>query len=191
MGKIIKQVDRYLEYCEKVRGMSPTTMHMKRNVLKRFVMVTGLRDLGELTNEAFNEWATYLSESGVAPRSINTYNAAVVAMVRYYRGAGMSVPLKVSLVGKLREGAVRRRFYTADEVETAVSYADFETGLMIRIMFETGMRIAELTHLCVSDFTGRRIQFIGKGRKPREVYIHEDTLWAVQEFMDERGVSSG
>lgn len=191
MRKIEKQMGEYLQYCEKVRGMSGTTLHAKRNVLERFVRVTGLADLGELTNEVFNGWVSELNERGVAPRSINTYNAVILAMVRYYRGVGVEVPLQLSLVGKLREGEVRRRFYTADEVETAISYASFETGLMIRIMFETGMRIAELTHLKVSDFTGRRIQFIGKGRKPREVYIREDTLREVCEFMQERGLVSG
>ena len=191
MRKIERQTGDYLRYCEKVRGMSPATLYAKRNVLERFVRMTGLADLRELTNEVFNEWVSKLNERGVAPRSINTYNAAILAMVRYYRGVGVEVPLRISLVGKLREGEVRRRFYTADEVETAISYASFETGLMIRIMFETGMRIAELTHLKVSDFTGRRIQFIGKGRKPREVYIREDTLQEVCEFMQEKGASSG
>lgn len=56
---------------------------------------------------------------------------------------------------KIENRAVRRQFYTYAEIETAISYADFETGLMIKIMFETGMRIAELAHLHVSDFTGR------------------------------------
>ena len=186
MRKINQQIADYLNYCEKVRGMSPATMRSKKNILERFMMVTGVGDLQTLTNEIFNNWVADLTERGVAPRSINTYNAAVMAMVRYYRGIGIEIPLQLSLVGKLREGAVRRRFYSYEEVETAISYADFETGLMIEIMFETGMRIAELTHLKISDFNGRRIQFIGKGRKPREVYIREDTLYRLREFLLER-----
>ena len=191
MRKIEKQVIDYLNYCKKVRGMSPVTMLAKQNILERFVTVTKVENLQDLTNEIFNIWVSDLTERGVAPRSINTYNATIIAMVRYYRGIGMGIPLRVSLIGKLREGAVRRQFYTVTEVETAVSYANFETGLMIEIMFETGMRIAELTHLKVSDFTGRRIQFIGKGRKPREVYIHEDTLYKLRNFLEYRGITGG
>lgn len=189
MAKIIRQVGEYLEYCEKVRAMSSTTMQTKRNVLDRFVRVTELEDLQRLTNEVFSKWVAHEMERGVSPRSVNAYNAVILAMVGYYRGIGVSVPLKTALVGKLREGATRRRFYTADEVEMVVSCADFETGLMIRVMFETGMRIAELTRLKVSDFDGRKIQFIGKGRKPREVYIREDTLKMVREMIKKKGTN--
>ncbi|MBQ9180594.1 tyrosine-type recombinase/integrase [Candidatus Saccharibacteria bacterium] len=185
--RIIKyQVDEYLEYCEKVRNMSPVTLRSKQNILERFIKITDIDDLQSLTNTSFNQWVKWLTETGVAPRSINTYNATIMAMIRYYRGLGVKVPLQTSLVSKLREGQTRRRFYTTDEVETAISYAGFETGLMIRIMYETGMRIAELTHLKISDFSGRRVQFIGKGRKPREVYVREDTLLEIQEFTRSR-----
>lgn len=191
MHKIKKQINDYLEYCEKVRGMSSITTQTKRNILDRFVRITEVEDLHNLTNEIFNIWVADLTERGVTPQSINTYNAAIMAMVRYYIGIGINIPLQLSLVGKLREGNVRRQFYTVTEIETAISCANFETGLMIEIMFETGMRIAELTHLKVSDFTGRRIQFIGKGRKPREVYIRQDTLCKLSRFMEHRGITSG
>lgn len=191
MRKIKQQTKEYLSYCEKVRGMSSTTMRAKRNIMNRFIRITEINDLQMLTNEVFNHWVTELTERGVAPRSINTYNAAVIAMVRYYRGLGIKIPLQLSLVGKLREGIVRRQFYTYEEIETAISYADYETGLMIEIMFETGMRIAELTHLKVSDFSGRQIQFISKGRKPREVYIHEDTLFKLHTLLQEKEITSG
>lgn len=189
MEKILRQVGEYLEYCEKVRMMSPATMRVKRNVLGRFVLVTGVDDLRELTNEVFNKWVAHETEKGVSSRSVNTYNAVILAMVRYYRGIGMNVPLKTALVGKLREGIARRKFYTAEEVEAVMPYADSETGLMIRVMFETGMRIAEVTRLKVSDFDGRRIQFIGKGRKPREVYIREDTLTLVRKMIEKKGTN--
>lgn len=182
MRIINQQANEYLEYCEKVRNMSPVTLRSKQNILERFIRITDVDNLQNLTNAVFNEWVKWLTETGVAPRSINTYNATIMAMIRYYRGLGMEVPLQTSLVSKLREGQTRRRFYTSDEVDTAISYAGFETGLMIRIMYETGMRIAELTHLKISDFSGRRVQFIGKGRKPREVYVREDTLLEVQEL---------
>ena len=191
MHKIEKQVIDYLNYCEKVRGMSSATMRAKQNILKRFVMVTKVGNLQGLTNEIFNIWVSNLTERGVTPRSINTYNATIMAMVHYYRSVGMDIPLQTSLVGKLREGTVRRQFYTYAEIEQAIKFANYETRLMIKIMYETGMRIAELTHLTVSDFTGRRIQFIGKGRKPREVYVRRDTLQEIHKFFEIREITSG
>ena len=183
MRKIEQQVLNYLNYCEKVRRMSPTTMRMKRNVLNRFVAITKIKDLHNLTNEIFDAWVADLVRQGVATRSINTYNTIIMAMIRYYLDIGVNIPLRLSLMGKLRESAVRRKFYTHAEIEKALCCADYETRLMIKIMFETGMRISELTYLKISNFHGRRIRFIGKGHKPREVYIRHDTLNQVNEFL--------
>lgn len=183
MEKINQQIQTYLEYCEKIRCMSATTMGAKRNVLKRFVACTGVKDLQKLDNKTFNIWVKNETERGVSPRSINTYNSVILAMVRYYRECGLKVPLNITLIGKLREGSLRRKYYTADEIKHAVAHAGPEVGLMIKIMFETGMRIAELTRLKITDFNGRRIKFIGKGNKPREVYITNTTLAEVQKYI--------
>lgn len=183
MGRIIEQVESYLEYCEKVRGMSETTMGMKRNVLGRFVEITGLNDLGSLTNEVFNEWMMHETMRGVSARSINMYNAIVVAMVRYYREGGMSAPLNLNLVRKLKEGSVRRNYYTAKEIEEVIRVAGERDELIVRIMFETGMRIAEVAKLRLGNIGGRRVRFIGKGRKPREVYISAKTLVLLNSYV--------
>ena len=191
MNNIKQQIIDYLDYCEKVRRMLPTTMSNKYNVLNRFMLVTKIGDIKNLTNKDFNVWVAFLTERGVTPCSINTYNAVVIAMVRYYQKIGLNIPLRLYLINKLREGTVRRRFYTATEIKTAISYANLETELMIRIMFETGIRIAELTHLRFSDFTGRQIQFIGKGHKPREVYIRKETQHRLHVFLQKQNITSG
>ena len=67
--------------------------------------------------------------------------------------------------------------------------ADCETGLMIRIMFETGMRIAELTRLRIDNFDGRRVRFVGKGKKMREVYVTDATLALMSEYVMKNGVT--
>ncbi|MBQ3353007.1 tyrosine-type recombinase/integrase [Candidatus Saccharibacteria bacterium] len=181
-------MDDYLEYCEKVRGMTAATMEMKRNVLRRFWRVTGIKYLTELTNAVFDRWIKHETARGVSPRSINMYNAVVIAMVRYYKELGVKVPLNLTLIRKLKEGEVRRGFYTAEEIEDVIDAVDLQTGLIIRIMFETGMRIAEITKLRLSNFRGRQIKFIGKGRKPREVYITEETLQLLNHYINIYGV---
>ena len=191
MREIKKQVLVYLDYCEKVRMMTSATMNNKRNVLQRFINTTSLDSLQYLTNEVFNKWVTTLVNNKTSPSSINTYNAVIMAMVRYYREMGLKIPLKISLINKLKEGDARRKYFSINEIERAISYANPETELMIRIMFETGMRIAELTRLKLSDFNGRRIQFIGKGRKPQEVYIKTHTLCELREYINNNNLSNG
>lgn len=185
---IVEQMGDYLVYCKKVRRMAETTLATKQNVLERFVSATGLSDITELTNETFNEWMSKEVARGIAPSSVNTYNSVVVAMVRYYQGVGINVPLNLMLIGKLKEGRTQRKFYTAKEIGIVVANTDKMTGLMIRMLFETGMRIAELVRLRVSDVSGRCVRFIGKGRKPREVYLTAKTLKSLEKYIEWSGV---
>lgn len=183
MKEIDCQIRQYLEYCEKVRCMSPVTLGAKKNVLGRFVKVTMINNVGDITNEVFNKWVEHETGREINLRSVNAYNAVVLAMVRYYRGVGVRVPLNMSLIQRMYAGESQRKFYTADEVAAVVRQADGATKLMIVIMFETGMRIAELCRLRVTDFEGRRIRFVGKGRKAREVYVTARTLGLVRDYI--------
>ena len=188
MKQIEGQIEGYLRYCELVRRMTATTLRQKWAVLHYFARVTGVGRVEEVTNAVFDEWVCVAGRSASA-RSVNMYNAVVVAMVRYYREMGVRAPVNLSLVGKLKETETRRRFYTAREIDAVVRGTDLVTGLMIRIMFETGMRIAELCRLRASDFEGRRVRFIGKGRKLREVYVTEETLGLVLSYVERYGVT--
>lgn len=188
MRKINKQIDEYLGYCKEIRGMSPVTILNKRYILENFVMIVGIRDLRQFTNKVFDEWVMKTVERKVGVSSINTYSATVFAMVKYHKEIGVKVPLKINIVKKKRAQKVQRKFYSTFEVEKVIALADDETGLMIRIMFETGMRIAELTRLRIGDFDSYRIRFVGKGQKLREVYISEKTLVLLREFVEEVGV---
>lgn len=183
MKKIDKQIEEYLHYCEYVRRMSPVTIRTKRYVLRRFVATTELDDLRELSNEMFDGFVEMELKSGVSCCSVNAYSAVVVAMVRFYIESGMGIPLKISMIKKLNGERTERKFYMAEEIERVLLVCDFETGLMIRLMFETGMRIAELVRLRVFDFEGRRLSFVGKGRRLREAYVSKETFDLLSEYI--------
>lgn len=181
-------VGSYLVYCEKVRRMSGATLSMKRDVLERFMRVVGVEKMEELTNEGFGKWIDEVGNSGVRASSLNMYISVVRTFVKYCRDAGMVVPVNLALVVKLKEEKSRRRFYTAEEVMAVVTMADEQTGLMIRIMFETGMRIAELVKLKVSNFDGRCVRFVGKGKRVREAYVRSETYELIASYIERYGV---
>ncbi|MBQ1298551.1 tyrosine-type recombinase/integrase [Candidatus Saccharibacteria bacterium] len=189
MRKAKKQVEEYLNYCEKIRRMSPTTMAMKEDTLRRFIDNSEIKDLRKLTNEVFERWMEGELGRGISARSMNTYNSVIFAMVRYFKEKGLAIPLKISSIKRIKGEKTRRKFYTREEIEKVIIFSDLETELMIRIMFETGMRIAELTRLKVSDFEGRKVRFIGKGRKSREVYVSKETFRLLEEFICRHCVS--
>lgn len=183
MKAIYKQIESYLTYCQKVRRMSEVTLKTKRYTLIRFANETELKDLHKLSNHVFDLYVAKMVQNKISGRSINTYSATIISFVRYHQAIGAVIPFKIVLVQKQKEKKIERKFYTAKEIGRVIKAADQETGLIIEIMFETGMRIAEITKLKVTDFQGQKIQFIGKGRKLREVYIKKGTFEKVQDFI--------
>ena len=191
MKKIYRQIDQYLDYCARTRGMSEVTLRNKYYLDRKFagfLLGNGCDRLEKLTNSLFDGWIGELADAGISARTINTYNASILAMVRYFRESGVFVPLKTPLVRKLKEAAVRRKFYTREQIAEVLRFADLETAVMIRICFDTGMRIAELTSLKLANFSGRRIIFVAKGHKLREAYISRRTEEAMLELVREKQV---
>ena len=172
---IYSQVNEYMAYCKYTRRMSDQTLRSKEHTYKHFIIGSGCKDLAKLTNADFDQWVRYQSERGVSPRAINTRMAHILSMLRYFREMGLNMPIKLPLIHKLKEGPARRRYYTREQINKALKYADDMGELMIRICFDAGLRITELTNLRLNNFCGRRITFVGKGFKARESYISKPT----------------
>ena len=186
MKKINVEVAEYLEYCEKIRGMSKSTMSMKQNILGRFLKNINVENVGAISNRDFNGWVKSEMARGITMQSMNMYNSVIVAMIRYFQDTGMRTSLNLGLIRKMKGMGSKRIFYTASEIFQVVEKTEIETGLMIMVMFETGMRIAELTRLKTSEIRGRRIDFVGKGMRMREVYMSVVTARKMFDFLDGR-----
>lgn len=186
MRKIETEVGRYLEYCDKTRRMSGATLKSKRYILGRFVETVDAETVADINNTEFDKWMAGEARRNVCAMAMNTYNATVIAMIRYYQDMGVNVPLNLNLIKKLKGSRKPRTSYTEEEIRSVIDYTDVETGLMIMVMADTGMRIAELTRLNTREINGRRIMFIGKGQKLREVYLSARTAENLTRFLGGR-----
>lgn len=186
---IYAQIEEYLQYCRLVRRMSPETISGKKHTYMHFVVGSECSDLCNLTNADFDKWLRYQSERGVSTRTINTRIANIVAMIKYHRDMGLNIPIKLPLIHKLKEGPARRQYFTREQINKALKGTDEMGELMIRICFDAGLRIAELTNLGLDNFYGRRIIFVGKGGKARESYISEQTEKLLQHYIRKNGIT--
>ena len=189
--QITHQINKYLDYCQNIRQMSPATINNKENILRRFVNFTQITDISNLTNNNFNVYIKRLFECGAYESSVNIYISTVVSFVKFYRNTGLFVPLNLNLLPHFKTYQKTRKFYTKDEIKKALECASEPENLMIQIMFETGMRIAELVNLKVANFENNKIVFIGKGSKKREVYITPITLEKLNEYFSANQIKSG
>lgn len=189
---IYQQVNAYLNFCANIRQMSRMTMHAKECALRYLIIESECSDLQELTNESFDKFVQAELARGVSTRTINGRTAHIVAMVRYYREMDLSIPLRLPLVFKLKELPPRRVCYTKEQVNRVLRRCNSEIGwLLIKLAFDTGMRISEITNLTVEEINGRRIHFIGKGTKEREVYMTQECADRLKMYCQHRGIEEG
>lgn len=182
------QISEYMNYCQFIRQMSPMTITSKRSTYKYFVRDIGIDDLTKLDNAAFNKWIQSQSNMGVSARTINVRMAHVLSMLRYFREMGMNMPIKLPLIRKLREAPARRTFYTREQIDKALNAADDLGWLLIKIAFDTGLRISEIRNMRMENIFGRRIKFVGKGRKDRESYMSKEARERLDKWIADNGV---
>lgn len=188
--QIDKQIDEYLNYCENVRRMSEQTLHGKRWICREFLKTIKIDSLSELSNKHINEWIAEQTARGCSGRTINSRLVNLVAMLRYFQDMGISFPkLKLRLIIKCKEQPPRRVYYTREQIEQVLRYADHLEWLLIKLCFDCGLRISELRNLRLMNLNGRMVTFIGKGSKARESYMSKEAKTRLDGWIQRNRIS--
>ena len=190
LKSIDKQIDEYLNYCENVRRMSEQTLHGKRWICGEFLKTIKIDSLSELSNKHINEWIAEQTARGCSGRTINSRLVNLVAMLRYFQDMGISFPkLKLRLIVKCKEQPPRRVYYTREQIEQVLRYADHLEWLLIKLCFDCGLRISELRNLRLMNLNGRMVTFIGKGSKARESYMSKEAKNRLDDWIQRNRIS--
>ncbi|MBQ3280296.1 tyrosine-type recombinase/integrase [Candidatus Saccharibacteria bacterium] len=189
--KIDNQIIKYLNYCKSIRQMSLNTLNNKRAILNQFVKNTEITSATELDNQIYNKWLELKLRHHLSPASVNIYNSTIVSFLKFHQNAGLEITFDFNLVPYFRAAKTSRKFYTDSEISQVLKYADESEGLMITIMFETGMRIAEIANLKVENLNGTKISFVGKGGKMRVVYLSINTSKNLRAYLKKYHIKDG
>lgn len=189
MNQITKQVEDYLNFCMYNRNMTRQTMSSKQAVLFQFVKQISVEDMQDFTNEHYKQWQKMLAQSGtVSARTINTRASHIINMCKWLKDEGYSIQLKFSRIYKLEEDPPRRHFFTRKQIERAKEYADAFSWLLISLAFDSGLRISELQNLRLENISGREMRIVGKGRKPGQLFMSQETRDRLDRWIDTRSI---
>jgi site-specific recombinase XerD len=186
------RVDRFLEACEIDRNLSPLTIRQYRHYLDHLLvwLTTNERsvgDLPEISVEVVRRYklalARHLNEHTGRPltRASQTYFlVALRSLLRYWALQGLEVipPDRIEL-GKASSRSLK--FLDADQLRRLLDAPDVNDarGLrdraLLETFFSTGLRLSELANLNREHINLKTREFgvIGKGRKPRVVFLSE------------------
>jgi integrase/recombinase XerD len=177
------QIRAFLDYLRGERGLSANTESAYRRDLTQW-----LASNNDLTPSGVERYLTLLRRDGLAPASVARKRAALSSFCRYLAGEGVLDANPVAAV----EGTTRieRRLphvLTPAQVARLLNAPDPTTPrgrrdrAFLELMYASGLRVSEVTHLRVGDVDVKRglLRVKGKGNKERLVPVAHPALVAL------------
>ena len=189
-------IDKFLEYIQQEKRYSPNTITSYRKDLEDFLSFLmdreGLEELQEAEKKMVRNFIVFLSEKGLTKRSINRKISTLKSFYAFLQ--------RISLIGVSPvEGISTLKFYPEKQIpfskeemqELTVILENGEVELLdrliIEVLYQTGMRRAELCNLLLENvhFYRNEITVIGKGNKQRIVPISPVLMLELKVYNDE------
>ncbi|MEK7171219.1 MAG: tyrosine-type recombinase/integrase, partial [Patescibacteria group bacterium] len=196
---ISRAVKDYLRFLATARGASTHTVNNYRHYLASFqnwAESNKLEKIDQLTGEDVIDYQLVLLDADGIKRSratVNYYLIALRSLLKYLIGRDLTVlpPEKVTL-SKVPGRQIH--FLSPEEMAEMISsvplkdISDFRDRAIIAVLFSTGLRISELLGLKRNQINLATGEFsvIGKGGKVRPVFLSEEALDALGEYIDQR-----
>ena len=200
-----KSQDKFLKYLRQYftihlpqqRQSSPHTITASRqawNMLLDYVVRSQNTRLEKLTFDNINQNVVYafLSEMQESRGwSKTTYNQRLSCIRSFYKYVAEAEPLlavyrqDLSAVHLLKTPRIKPVSYLSDNaVKALLDQPDVSTRMGVRdlffmvLMFDSAARCGELLNMKLKDFnvTGKSIQVMGKGEKPRLIPVTDETI---------------
>lgn len=179
---IENQLRAYLNWSKNIRQVTTSTYENKTVMLKRFVKEIGLEDITELSNKTFDKWVQkrIMKKCNTGRQyninSVRTEIAVIVAWFEWLKDMDYKLKIKTRMIVKPKAIPSRRKWYTSSDISKVLDHCeDLIDEVMIRVLFDTGLRAREFVNLKLGDIDNRTIYVFGKGRKQGWVYISEYT----------------
>lgn len=171
-----------------------------RDSIKKFLSVCGNNKIADIKDGDFKLFVLRMKDNGASNSRISNIIAAVKGLIGYLQRERL-IGLKVNL-DNIRKPKIPRRevnHLTVEEIKMFLETIkkDLEAGEMVRkvrmmalvmILLQTGARIGEALSVKVKDIDriNMEIPIIGKGAKPRSLYLSSYTLYWIDRYLSIR-----
>lgn len=178
------QLKNYYHYGVKIRRITASSLHNEVVALGDFIRFTNLKDIKQVSNQQILSWIEHLAEREVSGRTANGYVGLLKTFLKFCREDDIRMPnLKLWAIPKVKEKPAKRGYFFKEQVYHVLTIADRREWLMIKMCFDSGLRIGELIKLQVTDFHNCKIRVIGKGDKERWVMISDETHLRLKDWI--------
>ena len=192
-------IERFLEYIAIERKYSTRTVEAYRDDLRDFCAFLGWDpeeyDPSAVDEEDIKLWLIRMLDEGKSPRSIKRYLSSLRSFYKFMLRTGV---ITKDITRKIISPKVDKPlpvFFKESEMQRAIAYEaqadDFESirdCLIIEMLYQTGMRQAELLGLTDNDvdLAQGQVRIFGKRKKERIVPIGEALVQQIQNYLAAR-----
>lgn len=191
-------VERFIAYIRSEKRYSENTVAAYERDFRRFLADTGIDpeefDPALITSDDIRKWIVSLSESGLSATSVNRMTSSLRSLFHWLRKTGAIKGDPFLRIGFQRTPTRLPAYIPEAKMEEVVSEAggcsadDFESqrnALIILLFYTTGMRLAELLDIKLTDFSYgfRELKVCGKGNKERIIPLIDYTRRRISEYV--------
>ena len=201
--KLLQYMEEFLEYLEIERNCSHLTRRNYRHYLNRFISWSkeykSNFKIDELTLDQVTKYRVFLARFMTRrdePLSRVTQAYHVIALrsfLKYLikRDVGTLAPEKIELP---KTDSKSLKFLNSEQIDRLLnspnvsSLPQLRDKVILEVLFSTGLRVSELTRLNRDEIDLKRREFgvIGKGGRPRVVFLSKRAVFWIEKYLDVR-----
>jgi len=177
---------RYRRFLKR-RNVSPNTVKNYLSSLKHFVVWIDVR-LEEVTRRKITAYVDHLLGKRLRPKTINCYLNSICQFYHYLseeEGIPMVNPVRKASIMKLPRSLPRH----LKEEQLGLFFKEvkgYRDQALFTLMLRCGLRVEEVAHLSLGNIDMKRRTLLiqdAKGAKDRMVYLSQDALRALVEYL--------
>lgn len=136
-----------------------------------------------MTTESVLTWGGKKLNDGKKPSTVYAYYNSIKSFIKYLDEQGVKHDMEKERI-KCKPVYQRMCVLRPADVRRIVKKADYHTGLLIRMMYSSGMRISEAINLRPHMIDGDEAYIKGKGGKVRTVFLTDQIASELAQIKD-------
>jgi len=192
-------IDQFLDYIRYERNLSPQTVltyeHSLRDFESFFKGLDCSTDWSSVDTDIIRDWLEAMLDKGAKATTVNTALSAVRSFFRFALGRKLVEKDPAHLIEGPKKSKPLPQFVREkemnillDEKEWGLTFKDVRARAILILLYETGVRVSELTGLDDSDvdFAVGQLKVTGKRNKQRIVPFGEEVEVAIRQYQELR-----
>lgn len=195
-------VDRFLDYIDHVRNVSPETLRAYASDLRQFLSFLGADedfDPESVDYLTLRKFLAHLRQEGVSKSTMARKLACLRTFYKYLCQEGVVDSNPVLSVRTPKRERRLPRFFDVSQTErlmeapTGCDLLSLRDRAILEVLYSGGIRVGELVKLDVSnvDMIGEVAKVRGKGNKERLVPLGSHAIQAINDYLVSRSVAKG